>query len=163
MTATFEKPLDIAGTRFVSKWSIEKTVSKPLPSIQQSAHRKDADFDSILTDIEKWIPLRRYPNEDGYSVDLHNFLGDKCGYSVRLEGGESQADILVDDHIPIEIKKNPTQPEYDRMLGQLVRHERAHGCAIGVVCDVRRQKMFIDAAANIERSAGEKKIRVIAK
>jgi len=120
------------------------------------------DFSELVSAIERWIPLKRHRNEEGYQLDLRTYLQYKCGYHVRLEAGETLADILVDNRFPIEVKKNPTQPQYDMLLGQLTRDYRAKGSAIAVVCDVRRLEKFQDFKYNALKSF-ERNIAIISK
>lgn len=101
------------------------------------------DFLSLIRSIEGWSPRKRHRTEEGYVMDLEQYLVYECGYQCRLEG-EQMADIVVNGNMPVEVKKNPTQSEYDRMLGQLTRMHRAKNFAIGVVCDVRRLEIFQD-------------------
>jgi hypothetical protein len=109
----------------------------------------------VVDAINQWIPRMRYGKEEGYRVDLTGHLHAAHGFHVRMEAGESQADIQVNDAVPIELKKNPTQANYDRLLGQLTRHKRAKGCAIAVVCDVRRLEQFQDFVHNVAETVGK--------
>jgi len=124
--------------------------------------REKDDFSELVTSIERWIPLRRYKNEEGYQVDLRNYLEHKFGYQVMQETGETMADIMVNNIFPIELKKNPTLSRYDRLMGQLIRHHRAKGYAIAVVCDVRRLEQFEDFKHNVSKHF-EKNVIVISK
>ena len=57
---------------------------------------------------------------------------------------------MINNKIPVEIKKNPNQSAYDRLLGQMVRHHRSKKCVIAVICDVRRREQFEDFNHNVE-------------
>jgi hypothetical protein len=111
-------------------------------TIQRSKRSSSKDFDSLVKDVSQWIPRRRYPSEDGYHADLASFLDHRSNYRVQTERGDSRVDILINGKFPIELKKNPTQSEYDRLVGQLLRHKRAFGRCIVVICDVRRREML---------------------
>ena len=113
--------------------------------------REKDDFSELISAIERWIPLKRHRNEEGYQMDLRTYLEYKCGYQVRLEKGETMADIMVNNIFPIEVKKNPTLSGYDRLMGQLIRHHRAKGYAIAVICDVRRLEQFEDFKHNVSK------------
>ncbi len=132
-------------------------------SIGTHSSVSDSDFNVVLQQIRQWVPLKRYSTEEGYHPDLHNFLRDKCGHVTHLEEGPERADIVVDDRFPIELKKNPTKGEYDRMHGQLLRNECAYGCAIGVVCDVKRLEAFHKFVATVNKAKGNKKIEILSK
>ncbi len=119
-------------------------------------------FLGLIKSIEGWSPLKRHRSEEGYQMDLRQYLQYECGYQCRLEGVE-MADIVVEDKFPVEIKKNPTQAEYDRLLGQLTRMHRAKNFAIGVICDVRRLEMFIDFKQQIGRIFDDGSVAIVQK
>jgi cell wall assembly regulator SMI1 len=144
----------------------ESELLPPPPEVQAPAGPpgvpETVSFDDVLFAIQRWIPLRRHPKEDGYQVDLHRHL-EKSGYSVHLEQGDTLADIVVNRKIPIELKKNPTLGEYDRLHGQLSRHVRKYGCAIAVVCDVDRKELFDDFVVNAIRDFGQGVVEIVSK
>ncbi len=116
----------------------------------------------LIKSIEGWSPLKRHRTEEGYQMDLRQYLQYECGYPCRLEGVE-MADIVVEDKFPVELKKNPTQAEYDRLLGQLTRMHRAENFAVGVICDVRRLEMFLDFKQQMDRIFGDGSVAIVQK
>jgi len=140
---------------------VKETVEAPKRVSIPEVREKD-DFSELISAIKRWVPLKRHRNEEGYQMDLRTYLEYKCGYQVRLETGETMADIMVNDMFPIEVKKNPTLSAYDRLMGQLIRHHRAKGYAIAVVCDVRRLEQFEDFKHNVSKHF-EKNVIVISK
>ncbi len=116
----------------------------------------------LVQSIEGWTPLKRHRTEEGYQLDLQRYLQYECGYQCRLEGVE-MADIVVEDKFPVELKKNPTQAEYDRLLGQLTRMHRAKNFAVGVICDVRRLEMFLDFKQQIDRIFDDGSVAIVQK
>lgn len=131
----------------------KKRKKEPKPKIMKpKLEVKEADeFSKLISAIKKWVPQKRHGTEEGYQLDLRAYLAYECGYDVRLEALESKTDILVDEKFPIEIKKNPTQKDYDRLIGQITRHFRAKENAIAVICDVRRLEKFKDFKHNISK------------
>ena len=119
-------------------------------------------FLGLIQSIEGWTPLKRHRTEEGYQMDLRQYLQYECGYQCRLEGVE-MADIVVDDKFPVELKKNPTQSEYDRLLGQLTRMHRAKNFAVGVICDVRRLEMFLDFKQQMDRIFDDGSVAIVQK
>ncbi|MEE9173628.1 MAG: SAP domain-containing protein [Thermoplasmata archaeon] len=119
-------------------------------------------FLGLNQSIEGWTPLKRHRTEEGYQMDLRQYLQYECGYQCRLEGVE-MADIVVEDKFPVELKKNPTQAEYDRLLGQLTRMHRAKNFAVGVICDVRRLEIFLDFKQQIDRIFGDGSVAIVQK
>ena len=116
----------------------------------------------LVQSIVGWTPLKRHRTEEGYQLDLQRYLQYECGYQCRLEGVE-MADIVVGDQFPIELKKNPTQAEYDRLMGQLTRMHRAKNFAVGVICDVRRLEMFLDFKQQIDRIYDDGSVAIVQK
>lgn len=112
-----------------------------------------ADFDAIISEIELWIPSKSYPTEDGYRAELNMFLRGK-GHDTRMDTGETLVDILVDHKYPIEVKKSPRGPDYDRALGQIFRHLDAFNCVIVVVCNPKNKDDLDDFRDRIRRTAG---------
>jgi len=49
---------------------------------------------------------------------------------------------LINGKYPIEVKKDPSQSEYDRLLGQMLRHNKVFGSAIAVVTNVSSEDRF---------------------
>ena len=80
-----------------------------------------------------------------------------------MEGGATNADILVNGKFPLELKKNPSQQSYYKLMGQLIAHRSAHGSAIAVVCDVKRQQAFDEFRAQIETHISDGSIIIIKK
>lgn len=50
---------------------------------------------------------------------------------------------MINGKYPIEVKKDPTQSEYDRLLGQMIRHSKLYGCAIAVVTSISSHDRFV--------------------
>jgi hypothetical protein len=68
--------------------------------------------------------------------------------------------LLINKKFPIEIKKDPSQSEYDRLLGQMIRHNKLFGSAIAVVTSVssedrfkKFQKLFIEVHTKLGMTA----------
>jgi hypothetical protein len=60
----------------------------------------------------------------------------------------------------IEIKKDPTQSEYDRLLGQMIRHNKLYGSAIAIVTSIssedrfkKFQRLFIEIHNKLDMTA----------
>ncbi len=122
----------------------------------------EEDFLGLVQGIEGWSPLKRHRTEEGYTMDLRQYLEYQRGYQCRLEGVE-MADIVVGDAFPVEVKKNPTQSGYDRLMGQLTRMHRAKNFAVGVICDVRRLEMFLDFKHQIDGIFGDGSVAIVQK
>lgn len=116
----------------------------------------------VIQAIKEWIPRKRYVSEDGYRVDLASYL-EGSGFITRMDAGETKVDILVNSSIPIELKKNPRQSAYDRLVGQITRNVRAYGFVITVICDVTRGEMFEDFEHVISSRFSQSEVYIIKK
>jgi hypothetical protein len=117
-----------------------ENIEEPVPDMNTAEPQV---FDRLVNDIENWSPHDRYRSEEGYRVDLCGHLDGK-GYHARMEKGESRTDILIDEIIPIEIKKSPNKSEYRLAFGQIKDHCKAYGSCITVICDVKKLDEFED-------------------
>jgi len=124
--------------------SILKAASKPTQST-----KIDKAFNDVVEKLENWKPNRKRIIEEGYKIELRNYL--EKFFNLEEEAGESNPDILINKKIPIEVKKDPAQSEYDRLLGQMIRHNKIYGSAIAVVTSIssedrfrKFQKLFIE-------------------
>ena len=97
-------------------------------------------FNDIVEKIEKWNPDRKRIIEEGYKIELRNYL--EKHFKIEEETGESHPDLLINGKYPIEIKKDPSQSEYDRLLGQMLRHNKLFGSAIAVVTNISSEDRF---------------------
>jgi len=104
----------------------------------------DEELSKLVNIIEQWIPDRRYKGEEGYQVELSSLLKHKHGFKVQNEVGSTQIDILVNDTIPIELKKNPKRGDFDRLSGQIIRNIDAYGKLIVVVCQLETKELFLE-------------------
>lgn len=97
-------------------------------------------FTDIVDKLLSWTPDRKRINEEGYKIELRNYL--EKYFNLEEEVGESNPDLLINKKYPIEVKKDPTQSEYDRLLGQMIRHNKLFGSAIAIVTSVSSEDRF---------------------
>lgn len=114
-----------------------------------SSPKPNKIFNDIVEKIVTWTPNRKRVIEEGYKIELRNYL-DKY-FNIEEEVGESNPDLLINKKYPIEVKKDPSQSEYDRLLGQMIRHNKLYGSAIAIVTSIssedrfkKFQKLFIE-------------------
>lgn len=103
-----------------------------------SKHTKT--FDEIVQKIDAWTPDRKRIIEEGYKIGIRHYL--ETFFDVEEEVGDTNPDLLIDRKYPIEIKRDPTQSEYDRLLGQMIRHNKSFGSAIAIITNVSSQDRF---------------------
>jgi len=138
----------------------KKAILKKEITIEEKS--SPTSFTEISNNIQNWIPHMRYKTEGEYRIDLNSYLNG-LGYHTRMEKGESLADILVNDSVPIEVKKNPRISDYDRALGQLRRHCKAYGSTIVVICDPKRLDQFNDFFEDVKETLRKYSISIIKK
>lgn len=129
----------------------EKEKAAPITSIEHIIEDEiakeeviDEELSKLVNIIEQWIPDRRYKGEEGYQAELSSLLKHKHGFKVQNEVGSTQIDILVNDTIPIELKKNPKRGDFDRLSGQIIRNIDAYGKLIVVVCQLETKELFLE-------------------
>ena len=91
----------------------------------------------------RWSGLKKCKTEREAEERLFKklrFLGYRPLRQVvrRTRSGIQRADILI-GKTPIELKYNPTGPETDRLVGQLLRYKKEWGRAIAVIVKGRKE------------------------
>jgi hypothetical protein len=123
--------------------------------IKRSTIRKDKstprsrNFEELVSIIKQWTPDRKRNFEETYKPELKNHLQNKK-YLVKEEKGEGNPDLLVDRIYPIELKKDPSLSEYDRLFGQLIRQGLHYEFAIAVIANASSSDRFDDFSKNVE-------------
>lgn len=141
-----------------TKWQDVLKILKRDEAATTSAEKKNRKFYEIVEKINEWKPDRKRALEEGYKIELRNHL--EKYFDVEEEVGESNADLVIDGKYPIELKKDPSLSEYDRLLGQMIRHNKQYGNAIAVITSIssedrykKFQKLFIDIHTKLEMTA----------
>ncbi len=104
-----------------NKWEKAREIIEKSHKIKIQPEKLDNDFQRCIDAIRKWTPLRKRFNEEGYKIELRNYLTENK-IKIEEEIGDSNIDLLANNKIGIEIKKDPTTSEYDRLIGQIVKH-----------------------------------------
>jgi len=159
---------DDVWDRIVEELDLEqsaKTVTTPVISREpsQESNRTDAQRQSLEEIILNWIPARRYKTEEGYQTELRSILEHKYGLKVQDEAGPTQVDILVNDSIPIELKKNPKREDFDRLSGQVDRNIEFYGKLIIVICQLETRDLFIEYKNRFETRYSKEELIFIIK
>ncbi|GEM_PF-4525980 len=103
--------------------------------------------DVVIDIIKRWKPIK-YPNEEGYKVDLYDFLRGEFEKSkqkpfglkevplIRIDKGGVFADIEIARTIGIELKYNlEGKKEIECLIGRIDGYEREqYNCIITVLC-----------------------------
>lgn len=123
-----------------SEWTdVIQILKVPLKSEPINSKNTQA-FNDIVQKIALWTPDRKRIIEEGYKIEIRHYLEEF--FEVEEEVGDTNPDLLINGKYPIEMKKDPTQSEYDRLLGQMIRHNKSFGSAIAIVTSVSSQDRF---------------------
>lgn len=107
-------------------------------------------FQEVLWVVEKWRPTKAYDHERHFQKELQDYLdaelnesGDSLGFGpsqervVSRERGKSNADIVVDDRIGVELKRDLTNSQEKKLRGQVEDYLDSYKFVIVVACGVR--------------------------
>ncbi|TNE78464.1 MAG: hypothetical protein EP332_14235 [Bacteroidetes bacterium] len=111
--------------------------------------RKNIDFEKTIEGVKSWNPQRKRFTEETYKVELRGFL-QSSRFNVGEEKGDSNIDLLVNNSVAIELKKDPSTSEYDRLAGQMIRHLMIYKYLIVVICDISSEDRFREFMKSID-------------
>lgn len=121
----------------------------------------------VLQYIEEWIPERSYRSEKKFQNDLQDYLDQRLNESggmgiglgggggsvpVRKEYGQANADVAVDDEVGIELKRNLTNSNIDRLAGQIRKYKKEFPVVIVVACGIKDMGRWRELQADYEGS-----------
>lgn len=97
-------------------------------------------FNGLIELIEGWNP-QIFSNEKDYQKSLYEYLSNlqdtgtiRKERRILRERGTNQADIVIDDIIAIEIKKDlKHQPEVDRCVAQIKRMKNEYNFVLVII------------------------------
>jgi len=115
-----------------------------------SETKNSVDKETIYTIIRNWVPAKRHKTEEAYQTELRCILEYEYKYSVRENAGISHVDILVEDKIPIELKKKPSRGDFDRLSGQIKRHMEIYDNLIIVICQLDKRYLLNEYSSRFE-------------
>ncbi len=107
-------------------------------------------YEGIIDLIEEWNPPK-FSNEKDYQKNLYEYLSDlqdegKIREERRIlkERGVNRADIVIDDRIAIELKKDLRhQPSVDRCVAQIKRMKNEYDFVIVVMVGENNSRQHI--------------------
>lgn len=108
-------------------------------------------FEGLIDLIEGWNPPK-FSNEKDYQKSLYEYLTNlqdkgeiKEERRILRERGTNRADIVIDDKIAIEVKKDlQHQPEVDRCVAQIKRMKNEYSFVMVVVVGENNSRQHID-------------------
>lgn len=105
---------------------------------QQTA-RKTLDF------VEEWIPSEHYDHERKFQSELQDHLqqelnrdplGGAKNHDVSTERGMSRGDVVVDDRVGIELKRDFSNDQERKLKGQLSDYRGEYDFVIACACGI---------------------------
>ncbi|PTD94874.1 hypothetical protein C9439_00085 [archaeon SCG-AAA382B04] len=114
-------------------------------------------YDKVLKIVENWCPSKSYSHERRFQNELRDYLSErlnspnqgfgglqkKRNIPVETEKGrEIKADILVDETVPIEVKRNLKRRHYRGLDSELSDYLKEFNQVILVICGVEREQIL---------------------
>ncbi|GAB3683859.1 hypothetical protein GCM10028857_12080 [Salinarchaeum chitinilyticum] len=106
----------------------------------------------VLRLVEEWVPSEVQSHEREYQAELQSYLdeqlngnqsgpvggfgGPSGGYAVSTEHGTSYGDVVVDDTVGIELKRNFTNSQKKKLRGQLEDYADNYSYVIACACGI---------------------------
>lgn len=102
--------------------------------------------------VQRWNPSQVYDHENKYQSELQDYLdealneggggmgfglgGGGGGYAVSTERGTSYGDVVVNDTVGIELKRNFSNSQKRKLRGQLEDYADNYDFVIACTCGV---------------------------
>lgn len=102
----------------------------------------------VVQAINRWTPAKAYDHERKFQSELQDYLdetlnngggvfgGSGGGVEVSTERGRSNADLAIDDRIGVELKRNLSNSQTDRLRGQIEKQRDEYEALIVVACGI---------------------------
>lgn len=108
---------------------------------------------NVLDHVERWIPSDVYGHEKEYQSELQDYLDESLnqqsgglnlgtgaggggGHVVSTERGTSHGDVVVDDKIGIELKRNFSNSQKKKLRGQIEDYADNYNYVIACACGI---------------------------
>lgn len=108
----------------------------------------------VLNHVERWVPAQKYGHENKYQSELQDYLDDALnnqggmtgmglgmgggsgGHAVSTEHGTSYGDVVVDNTVGIELKRNFSNSQKKKLRGQLEDYADNYDYVIACACGI---------------------------
>lgn len=107
-------------------------------------------FDLVIDLVDAWIPKKEYGHERKFQSDLQDYLdyelnerqssggmGQQRELPVSTERGKAKADVVVDDLVGIELKRDLTNSQRKKLDGQINDYLREYPFIIVCSCGIQ--------------------------
>lgn len=109
-------------------------------------------FEEVVQAVDSWIPSKEYNRESKFQNELQEFLdtelnsqtggmlgfgGDGRDRVVERESGRARADIVVDQTVAIEMKRELTNSQTKKLRGQIEEYLDDYSYVIICACGIQ--------------------------
>lgn len=112
-------------------------------------------FDHVIDLVRAWIPEKEYGHERKFQSELQDYLdhqlnerqqsggigavggGQQRDLPISTERGKSRADVVVDDVVGIELKRDLTNSQRKKLEGQIKDYLREYPYVIVCACGIQ--------------------------
>lgn len=113
-------------------------------------------FEDVLNLVETWVPKEAYGHEREFQSELQEYLdtqlneqqggggvpglggmGQERELPVSTERGKSRGDVVVDDVVGIELKRDLTNSQRKKLDGQIKDYLREYSYVIVCACGIQ--------------------------
>lgn len=113
-------------------------------------------FDLVIDLVEAWIPKKEYGHERKFQSELQDYLdyelnerqgsggtgimggtNQQRDLPVSTERGKAKADVVVDDLVGIELKRDLTNSQRKKLAGQIDDYLREYPYVIVCACGIQ--------------------------
>lgn len=108
-------------------------------------------YQEVLDSVEYWVPSKAYGHERKFQSELQDYLdeglnsGSGMGmdlgmgqgeHVVSTERGKSKGDVVVDDFIGIELKRDLSNSQTKKLRGQIESYLDNYNYVIACACGI---------------------------
>lgn len=105
----------------------------------------------VLNLVDQWVPSQEYDHENKYQSELQEYLDEALNqqgggmgldmgggqeHVVSTERGTSYGDVVVDDTVGIELKRNFSNSQKKKLRGQLEDYADNYEFVIACACGI---------------------------
>jgi len=112
--------------------------------------------------VQEWNPSEEYDHERKYQSELQEYLEkrlneendplDSTDYAVSTEHGTAKGDVVVNDEVGIELKRNFSNSQKRKLRGQLEDYGDNYDFVIACACGVEDRDGWYEVKNKIENS-----------
>lgn len=106
-----------------------------------------ATADKVESLLNEWVPSDVHDHEQEYQKELQQYLDERLNeargplesseeYVVSTERGRSNGDVVVNDVVGIELKRDLSNSMTDRLVGQIQKYSDEYDYVFVVACGI---------------------------